>query len=117
MTQEAPSALRVCAADELQEGRAKVFKYPGGEGIVVRAGGAIYACQRYCTHERFPLEFGVIKDGCKLRCTNHHAEFDLRNGEVLEAPEGEWTGPIAVYNVRVEGGDVMVELPAPGDSA
>jgi 3-phenylpropionate/trans-cinnamate dioxygenase ferredoxin subunit len=101
--------VRVCAVDELEPGRAKAFNVDGREGIVVRVGDEFFSCQRYCTHEKFPLEFGRIKDGARLCCTYHGAEFDLRTGNVEKPPA---TTPLTVYPVRIDGTDVLVDLPA-----
>jgi 3-phenylpropionate/trans-cinnamate dioxygenase ferredoxin subunit len=102
-------AIRVCSVDEIADGRVKLFKVDGHEGLVVRSGDAFFACDRYCTHEKFPLEFGRLKDGHKLCCTYHGAEFDLKTGEALTLPARK---PLAIYKVRVEGKDLLVEIPA-----
>ncbi len=106
----ATKTIRVGSIDELPDGRVKLFKVDGCEGIVVRAGDTLYACDRYCTHEKFPLEFGRLKDGHKLCCTYHGAEFDLNTGAAVTLPAKK---PITVYKVRLEGKDILVEFPAP----
>ena len=77
---------------------------------MIRSDGDIYACQRYCTHELFPLEFGRISGPCILRCTLHGSDFDLRTGAVLGPPASE---RLRTYPVAVEGTDIVVELPDP----
>lgn len=99
--------VKVCEFDELEDPDVKVFEADGTEGIVIRSEGELYACQRYCSHEVFPLEFGLT-EGHILLCSYHHAEFDLRDGSVICPPADEG---LAVYPVYVENGDVMVELP------
>lgn len=98
----------VCKAGEIPDGRIKVFKVDGTEGIVIRVGDTYRACQRYCTHEKFPLEFGRLSDPTTLRCTYHGAEFDLVTGEVKAPPAFKG---IAVYPVRIDGDDVVVDIP------
>jgi 3-phenylpropionate/trans-cinnamate dioxygenase ferredoxin subunit len=98
----------VCKHGEIAEGRIKVFKVDGTEGIVIRIGDTYRACQRYCSHEKFPLEFGRLRDANTLCCTYHGAEFDLTTGEVKKLPAFKG---IAIYQVRIEGDDVVVEIP------
>jgi 3-phenylpropionate/trans-cinnamate dioxygenase ferredoxin subunit len=98
--------VRVCALSELEEEEARAFEVRGAEGILIRSGGRLFACERYCTHEEFPLEFGQVA-GTVLRCTYHGAEFDLESGAVVSPPA---TRPLNVYPVRVEAGDILVEV-------
>jgi 3-phenylpropionate/trans-cinnamate dioxygenase ferredoxin component len=98
--------VRVCALSELADEEARAFEVSGAEGILIRSGDRLFACERYCTHEEFPLEFGQLS-GTILRCTYHGAEFDLESGAVVSPPA---TRPLAIYPARVEAGDVLVEV-------
>jgi 3-phenylpropionate/trans-cinnamate dioxygenase ferredoxin subunit len=100
--------VKVCSVGELPDGRIKVFKVDGIEGVVIHVGDKFHACQRYCTHEKFPLEFGRLKDANTLCCTYHGAEFDLTTGEVKKLPA---VRGIAIYEVRIDGDDVLVNVP------
>jgi 3-phenylpropionate/trans-cinnamate dioxygenase ferredoxin subunit len=99
--------VKVCALSELGDPDFRSVETDALEVLVVRSSGQLYACQRYCTHEEFPLEFGQV-EGSTLRCTYHGAEFDLTSGKVLCLPATE---PLCTYAVRVEDDDVYVELP------
>jgi 3-phenylpropionate/trans-cinnamate dioxygenase ferredoxin component len=68
--------------------------------------GSWAAFDNTCTHEECPLADGDL-DGTRITCYCHSSEFDVRTGEVLEGPADE---PIAVYPVRVEGGELQVAL-------
>ena len=100
--------IKVGAFAELGDGEVKVFDQDGCEGIVVRSGDAIYACERYCSHELFPLEFGLMQDPTTLRCTFHGAMFDIRTGAVLGPPA---TVGLKTYAVSVENGEIVVDVP------
>jgi 3-phenylpropionate/trans-cinnamate dioxygenase ferredoxin subunit len=100
--------VKVCKVGEVPDGRIKVFKVDGAEGIVIRVGDKFHACQRYCSHEKFPLDFGRLRDANTLCCTYHGAEFDLTTGEVKKLPAFKG---IAIYPVRIEGDDVLVDIP------
>ena len=69
--------------------------------------GSWAAFDNTCTHEECPLADGDL-DGTRITCYCHSSVFDVRTGEVLEGPADE---PIAVYAVRVEGGELQVALP------
>jgi 3-phenylpropionate/trans-cinnamate dioxygenase ferredoxin component len=99
--------IKVCALSELGDPDARPLEAGDLEVLVVQSGGQLYACQRYCTHEEFPLEFGQVQDHV-LCCTYHGAEFDLSTGAVLRLPATEG---LRLFPVRVEGDDVLVELP------
>jgi nitrite reductase/ring-hydroxylating ferredoxin subunit len=60
-----------------------------------------------CTHEECPLADGDL-DEDRIVCYCHGSEFDVRTGEVLLGPADE---PIAVYPVRVEDGQIELQLP------
>ena len=69
--------LKLCPLAELGDGEVREFEVGETEGIVIRSGDDIFAIQRYCSHEMFPLEFGLLQDDNTLRCTFHGAVFDL----------------------------------------
>lgn len=60
-----------------------------------------------CTHEECPLSEGDL-EGERIICYCHGSEFDLRTGDVLEGPAED---PLTIYPVRIEGGELQVELP------
>src|SRR4051812_22973816 len=97
--------VRICALAELGDEEARAFELGGVEGILIRSGGRLFACERYCPHEEFPLEFGQVH-GTTLRCTYHGAEFDLASGAVVSPPAAR---PLRVYPVRVEADQILVE--------
>lgn len=104
--------LKVCAASKLDSKPVQVFEWTAKagtkEGIVVKAADGYYACERYCPHDAFPLEFGQVIDQHTMHCTCHGSEFDLTTGAVTELPA---KSPLKVYPVTAEGGDLYVEVP------
>ncbi len=75
-----------------------LFHLPGGE---------FHATSNVCSHEFALLADGWLEDGC-IECPLHAAQFDVRTGKALSAPAEE---NIAVYPIKVEGDDLLVQLP------
>jgi 3-phenylpropionate/trans-cinnamate dioxygenase ferredoxin subunit len=81
-------------------------KIAGKDVAVCRADGEYFALGNVCTHQFALLSDGVVEDGC-IECPIHQGRFDLRTGQPKGPPVNK---PVAVYNVKVEDGRVMVEL-------
>jgi nitrite reductase/ring-hydroxylating ferredoxin subunit len=96
---------------------ASVADVPNGKGIGVEAGGerialfqvdgVFYAIGDTCPHRGGPLSGGVL-DGTTVTCPWHGAEFDVCTGKNLCPPGAR---PVVAYPVKVEDGQVLIELP------
>jgi nitrite reductase (NADH) small subunit len=87
------------------EGAAKEFFCGDKVLCVANVNGTISAMDNVCLHRGGPLGQGVI-EGNKLVCPWHGWQWDVGTGEAVHDPGAK----IAVYAIKVEGGDVMVEL-------
>jgi 3-phenylpropionate/trans-cinnamate dioxygenase ferredoxin subunit len=78
-------------------------------------GGTLYALDDECPHaEGGRLSCGTMND-TSVWCPLHGASFALATGRTIEPPEGEAMQPpvnrgVHTYRVRVQRGDVYVEL-------
>ena len=96
---------RVCRADEIADGSARQIK--GDNPIAVfHVGDEFFATDDTCTHAKFSLAEGYI-EGEEVVCALHEARFCLRTGRALSFPA---VVPLRTYPVRVEGGEVFVEV-------
>lgn len=68
--------------------------------------GSWVALDNACTHEECPLSEGDL-EGTRIVCHCHSSAFDVRTGAVLEGPAQE---PLSVYPVRVENGELQVDV-------
>lgn len=59
-----------------------------------------------CPHEECPLSEGDL-EGERIICYCHSSTFDVRTGEVLQGPAQD---PLAVYETRVERGELQVRV-------
>jgi 3-phenylpropionate/trans-cinnamate dioxygenase ferredoxin component len=101
--------VRLCGRDELEPGTARCFDAAGRRIALVRIGDEFHAVDDTCSHENYSLSEGeVLAEECEIECWKHGSTFDLLTGEPRSLPA---TKPVAVYAVRVEGADVLVELP------
>lgn len=99
--------VKVAKISEVPEGKVKVFEVKDEHLVLCKAQGAIYAMEDICSHDGGPLGEGDL-DGCAIICPRHGARFDVRTGAVLSFPA---IVPIASYKVKIEGDDVLVEIP------
>jgi len=72
---------------------------------IANVDGAISALDNVCLHLGGPLGEGVIEGG-KVICPWHGWQYDPTTGQVGSNPNLK----LAVYPIKVENGDVMVEI-------
>ena len=101
------SARRVASLDEVPAGQPKVVELDGIRVVLARVGDAVYACGDVCTHRGGPLGEGKL-NGARLACPWHGWMFDVRTGQCVFPGRG---ASIPSYPVRLEAGEVLVELP------
>lgn len=68
--------------------------------------GALYGLNGICPHSGGPLGQGQIENG-HVVCPYHMWAFDCRTGQYDYDP----SKGVATYEVRVEGGDIMLQVP------
>lgn len=97
---------RLCRADEIAPGTARRFDFGRSRICVVRIDDDFYAIGDRCTHADFSLAEGEIwPDEREIECWKHGSTFSLVDGQPQSLPA---TQPIRVYEVQVEGDDVVV---------
>jgi 3-phenylpropionate/trans-cinnamate dioxygenase ferredoxin subunit len=103
------SDVRICAVGEVEPGAARRFDVDGHRLSVVRIGDDFYVIGDECSHEDYSLSEGFVwEDECEIECPKHGSMFSLKTGEAITLPATE---PVPVYDVRVDGDDVIVRLP------
>ena len=100
---------RLCARDELKSGDARRFDVDGHRIALVRIGDDFYAIGDRCSHQDYSLAEGeVYPEDREIECWKHGSTFSLETGEPQTLPA---TKPVPVYEIAVEGDDVLVVLP------
>jgi 3-phenylpropionate/trans-cinnamate dioxygenase ferredoxin subunit len=75
---------------------------------VYNCAGTLHAIEDRCSHDDGPLCLGSWdNDACTVVCPRHGASFDLSSGRALSLPAYL---PVRVFPVRVEDGNVVVEI-------
>jgi 3-phenylpropionate/trans-cinnamate dioxygenase ferredoxin subunit len=103
------SFSRACAVGDVEPGEALAVSVDGVDIAVARDGDDWYAIFDECSHEAIPLSEGD-QEGTEIECWLHGSRFDLRTGKPTSLPA---TDPVAIYPVKVEDGDVLVDVLAP----
>jgi nitrite reductase/ring-hydroxylating ferredoxin subunit len=100
--------VRVAAKSDVAEGACPGVRV-GDKDVALYhlPGGEFHATDNVCSHEFALLSDGWLENGC-IECPLHAAQFDVRTGKALSAPADE---DIAVYPLKVEGDDLLVQLP------
>ena len=100
---------RVADLDDLGPGVIRRVSVGEQEICLVNAGGTIVALSNSCTHAGCDLSEEGELDGDEIECACHGSRFKIATGEVTEAPARE---PLQRFEVRIEGGDVLVCVPS-----
>lgn len=96
---------KLCAADEIEEGKSKPFTVEGTHLAVFKDNGSYHAVDNRCPHMGYPMSEGTVRDGV-LICHWHHWEFDLKTGGCFLTTGDD----LKSFPLKVEGGDVYVGL-------
>lgn len=106
--------VRVAGLGDVAVGKIVPIEASGRKLLLANVGGTFYAAQRKCPHLGFNLCRGTL-DGAAVVCPLHKAKFDLATGAVDRDPkllfiDMKAKTDLAVYPVRIEGEDILVEL-------
>ena len=97
---------RIGSRSEMPPGNeAREFTVGEKTVCVANVEGTLCALDNTCLHRGGPLGQGVIADG-KVVCPWHAWQWDPKTGQAGHNPSAK----IAVYPLKVEGDDVLVEL-------
>lgn len=101
--------VRVAAAADVAEGSVIAVRVGEREiAIYHLPGGEYRATDNICSHEYAQLSDGWLENG-EIECPLHAARFDIRTGKALCAPAET---DIATFEVKREGADLLLRLPA-----
>jgi 3-phenylpropionate/trans-cinnamate dioxygenase ferredoxin subunit len=109
----------VAKIEELKSGTMKTVIAEGREILLARVGDKYYATDNRCPHMKGDLSQGKL-EGIVVTCPLHGSQFDISNGQVVRWLKGglmsklggalKSSKALTVYNVKVEGNGVLVEI-------
>lgn len=102
------SLVRICGVDEVPEGEARRFEIDHRSIAVVNLGDEGFrAIDAICSHAHYFLDEGEVDvDFGTVECPKHGSTFDLETGRATTLPA---TQPVDVFDVKVEGNDVLID--------
>ncbi|CAN5432770.1 non-heme iron oxygenase ferredoxin subunit [soil metagenome] len=101
---------RLCAVGDVPPGQPMRFDVGTHRICLVRLDDDFYAIGDTCSHADVSLSEGDVDAETRhIECWKHGSCFSLVPGEPDVLPA---TRPVPVYAVRVEGDDVLVEVPS-----
>ena len=99
--------VRACAADDVDEEDVIRFDHAGRTFAIYRSPeDTFHATDGLCTHEKAHLADGLVMDDI-IECPKHNGRFNYKTGAAKGAPV---CVNLATYPVKVEGGDVFINL-------
>jgi 3-phenylpropionate/trans-cinnamate dioxygenase ferredoxin component len=101
-----PDFITVCSLDDLKPSVPRTFEIDERFILLVRYENDVFCIEDVCTHDGGTLGDGTLEGHC-IACPRHGAKFDVRTGEAVTMPATE---PTKSYDVKIEGGKVMVRL-------
>jgi 3-phenylpropionate/trans-cinnamate dioxygenase ferredoxin component len=100
--------LRLCGAGEIEPNKAQRFEIAGHRICLVRIGDQFYAIGDECSHADFSLADGELYcEEREIECWKHGSTFSLVDGKPQSLPA---TRAVPVYDVRLDGDDVLVVI-------
>lgn len=98
----------VLKAADLGPGEAKQVIIGKKEIAIYNLDGQFYATDDICSHAYASLADGYI-EGDKIECPLHGGAFEIKTGKAVVTP---CTEDIKTYPVKIEGGQILVGVPA-----
>lgn len=99
--------IGICSKDKIPSGQGKSFKVGSLDLAIFHTEDGFFAVCDICSHEHENLHEGWL-EGHVIECPRHGAQFDLKTGEALSLPA---TDPIEVFELKIEGEELIVSIP------
>jgi len=102
--------MRICGVDDVPEGEARRFDLDARPFAVANLGTEGFrVVDAICSHAHYFLDEGELDvEDETLECPKHGSTFDLNTGRARSLPA---TQPVETFAVKLEGDDVMIEMP------
>jgi nitrite reductase/ring-hydroxylating ferredoxin subunit len=97
----------LCKTSDINPGECRRVEIAGHSPLAVfNVDGRFFVTDDTCTHGQASLCDGLL-EGMVVECPFHAGTFDVSTGEALSYPAAD---PLKTYAVRIDGGDLVVDL-------
>ena len=103
-----PGFIKVAQVSEIRPGEMISVEVENEQVLLVNVDGNIHAVDDICSHAYATLSEGELT-GEEVECPLHGGGFNTVTGQPTNPPASE---PLRVYQVQIEGDDILVALPA-----
>ncbi|MFQ5881646.1 MAG: Rieske (2Fe-2S) protein [Candidatus Methylomirabilales bacterium] len=116
--------VKVAEIGQVPPGQMKAVMVRGHAVVLVNVGDAYFAFDARCPHRGGPLAEGTLWHET-IQCPWHHHRYDVRTGQNVYPKNVypadmpwllEQVGSLQMYGVRVEGRDLLLEVPGDPES-
>jgi 3-phenylpropionate/trans-cinnamate dioxygenase ferredoxin component len=108
------ASIRVVGTTDVPPGKMKKVTVGGKDILIANVNGVYWALNNKCPHMGGSLAEGVL-DGDIVTCPRHGSQYDVKTGQAVGKAKVAFfrilPGNAEHYQTRVEGNDVIVELP------
>jgi 3-phenylpropionate/trans-cinnamate dioxygenase ferredoxin subunit len=108
---ESVEYLAVASTEDVPPGWVIKVQVGNREVALANCDGTFMALDNFCTHAGGPLGNNRLHEGCRLECSWHNAQFDVRTGQVVSGPARK---PLRKYAVKIVDGTIYVALVSRG---
>ena len=95
---------KVAEVQQVPQGSRKHVELAGREYMLLHTRDGLYCIDHHCPHADGPAGDGLVM-GRTITCPLHKWRFDLTDGSHVH----KGTRNLGVYQVRIEGNDVLIE--------
>ena len=99
--------VKVAQVSEIRPGEMMMVNVGSEQVLIANVNGNIHACEDICSHAYASLSEGDL-NGEEVECPLHGGIFSLITGEALTPPADD---PIKLYQVEVDGDDILIAPP------
>ena len=99
--------VKAAQVSEIRPGEMMMVNVGSDQVLIANVNGNIHACEDICSHAYASLSEGDL-NGEEVECPLHGGIFSLITGEALTPPADD---PIKLYQVRVDGDDILIAPP------
>lgn len=100
--------VKVAQVSDIKSGEMIMVNLGSDQVLLANVNGNIHAIEDICSHAYASLSEGDL-NGAEVECPLHGGAFSVVTGEALSPPADE---PVRLYQIQVDGNDILIAPPA-----